>query len=450
MFDRAVAKKQLLENVTYEKGISSGHYNPIFDEIKSAINNYLANNKSSVSDYHLMKDIVDRNCDAKEEEINTQIPVPLYLGLMGTMAGILVGIGYLWLSGDLTSLLDAGNGNSGVEGVKALLGGVALAMISSILGIILTTRGSMMAKNAKAEEEKNKHVFLSWMQANLLPNLTNDTAQTLERMSTNLVSFNNTFSNNTKELGKTLSQVNEATRLQKQLMEAVEKLADKDVSKQNLELYAALKNSAQEIGILGGFLRDSNLYLANVRELNEKLDKNEKRSQAIEEMVEFFKKEIVQIEQRKEAINRAVGEVDSRLEETFRRLTQHAENNVEEFQAALGKQQDILQKKLSETQVIVDELKNLTSIKDSIAKFEKAIAEQNRKIDRLTENIRLLAEAKAEGVSHPYHEHFEPKTPVWKKVIIWGSVTIGLLVLLSLVIANWNAIYSFLVDVLRF
>ena len=61
------------------------------------MNNYLDNNKSAVSDFHLMKDIVDRNCDAKEEEIQTQIPVPLYLGLIGTMSGILIGVGFLVL-----------------------------------------------------------------------------------------------------------------------------------------------------------------------------------------------------------------------------------------------------------------------------------------------------------------------------------------------------------------
>lgn len=455
VFDSARAMNCLIEDCPFENDISSDHFNPIFEEIKNGINNYLENNKGSVSDYHLMKDIVDRNCDAKEDEISTQIPVPLYLGLMGTMVGILVGVGYLWISGDLSALLNGGMGNSGSEGVEALLGGVALAMISSILGIFLTTRGSMKAKNAKAEEEKNKHIFLSWIQANLLPRLSNDTAQTLERMSNNLVSFNNTFSSNTDELGKTLSQVNEATKLQKQLMEAVEKLNDKEISKQNLELYSVLRSSSQEIASLGSFLKDSNQYLANVRELNEKLDKNEKRTLAIEEMAEFFKKELAQINERKESINKAVGEVDSRLEETFRKLTQHAEENVEAFQVALGKQQDVLQRKLYETQILIDELKNLSSIKESIAKFEKATTEQNRKIDKLAENIRILAEAKTNGIASEYHEPIGLKTrdaviPIWKKIIIWSCATIGIILLLSLAIANWDAIYSFLLNFLRF
>ena len=448
VFNSPAAKKALLERASLTKGISSSHQNPVFDEIKKAINNYLSNNKGSVSDFHLMKDIVDRNCDAKEEEINMQIPVPLYLGLMGTMAGILVGIGYLWFSGDLSALLNSGDGKSGADGVEALLGGVALAMISSILGIFLTTSGSMKAKDAKAEEEKNKHVFLSWMQAALLPNLSNDTAQTLERMSSNLVNFNRTFSNNTAELGKALSQVNEATRLQSQLMQAVEKLADKNISRQNLEVYYALKNCSEEIGTLGKYLNSSNEYLAAVRDLNEKLDKDEKRSKAVEKMAAFFENEVTQIEQRKAMITKTVGEIDSQLEEQLRKLGEHASENVDNFYKALGKQQDALQKKLDETQVIVNELKNLSSIKESITKFEKATAEQNRKIDRLTESIQQLAESKIGGTV--YHDRSESKVPLWKQILIRiSSVVLGL-VLLAVIIANWNAIYSFLLGVLEF
>lgn len=437
VFNSVAAKEALIDHASLSKGISSSHGNPVFNEIKDAINNYLSNNKGSVSDFHLMKDIVDRNCDAKEEEINTQIPVPLYLGLMGTMAGILIGIGYLWFSGDLSALLNSGNGKSGADGVEALLGGVALAMISSILGIFLTTSGSMRAKDAKAEEEKNKHVFLSWMQANLLPNLSNDTAQTLERMSSNLVNFNKTFSFNTAELGKALSQVNEATRLQSQLMQAVEKLADKNISKQNLEVYNALKNCSQEIGTLAVYLNSTNEYLAAVRDLNEKLDKDEKRSKAVERMAAFFENEAMQIEQRKAAISKTVGEIDSQLEEQLRKLGEHASENVDKFYQALGKQQDALQKKLDETHVIVSELKNLSSIKDSISKFEKATAEQNRKIDKLTENIRLLAESKS-GAGK-----VNIKIPRWLKVVLIGStvlIVISCVLFIGLLIRDYIGI----------
>jgi len=441
-FKRAKAIKDLLEiyENTPAQIVVDDEENQVFTEISSSINEYLSANEGSVSDFHLMKDILDRNCDAKEEEINTQIPVPLYLGLVGTMVGILVGIGYLWISGGLSDLLNSGNENSGADGVEALLGGVALAMVSSILGILLTTFGSMKAQTTKALVERNKHIFLSWMQAKLLPNLSNDTVQTLNRMSQNLTAFNNTFSSNTSDLSNALSQVNEAVVLQKQLLDAVGKIADKNLAVQNIQLYDALKNSTKEIGTLAEYLYNTNDYLANVRALNEKLDKNEQRNKALEEMAMFFKIEISQIEHRKDTINKAVGTIDSILEERLRILADHASDNLENFYKALGKQQDALQKKLDETQIIISELKNLSAIKDSIAKFERAMSSQNSKLENLSASILLLAKAKTEGMSistiDPKH-----KMIVWKKLLIWSIIAVGGVILFAILIANWNTIY---------
>ncbi len=440
-----------------ENGIESKHNNPIFSEIQTSINNYLSVNKSGVSDYHLLKDIVDRNCDSQEEEINTQIPIPLYLGLVGTMVGILVGIGYLWINGGLEALLSTpiqGNltneafdalkdelNSKSVNGVTALLGGVALAMFASIFGILLTTFGSMNAKNAKSEIEKNKHIFLSWIQAKLLPTLSNDTAQSLERMSQNLVTFNKTFSNNTNELGKVLSQVNDSYRLQKQLFDSVKQIAEKDISVKNLQLYNVLKNSTEEIGTLAVYLNNVNDYLANVKALNEKLDKSEQRTKSIEEMATFFKAEVQQVEARKGAINKAVGTVDSVLQDALRDLRDHANEQLEELKKTTGKQYDFLQQNSQHIHSIVSELKNLTAVKESILKFEQATREQNGKFDKLAASIQALAKAKIEGTTMPIL--LKPQMPINKRVLIWASSFVGSMLMIFLVIANWINIAGF-------
>lgn len=436
-----------------ENGIESKHTNPIYVRVQTSINNYLSVNKSGVSDFHLMKDIVDRNCDSQEEEINTQIPIPLYLGLVGTMAGILVGIGFLVFGGGLNDLLgtepskivaffkDSFNIKETENGIETLMGGVALAMISSILGILFTTFGSIQAKNAKAEVEKNKHIFLSWIQAKLLPNLSNDTASTLEKMSQNLVRFNNTFSTNTSELGKALSQVNESYRLQTQLYNTVKQLAEKDVSVKNLQLYNVLKNSTDEIGTLANYLNNVNDYLANVKALNEKLDASEQRTKSIEDMAAFFKAEVHQIEARKGMINKAVGTIDSVLQEALSKLKDHANDQLEELKKTTGKQYEFLQNNSEHINVIVSELKNLAAVKESILKFEQAARAQNSKLDNLATAIQALAKAKAEGTTLPFS--LKPQMPIKKRVLIWTSSAAGGLAVLFLVIANWVNISGF-------
>ena len=77
--------------------------NETLKEIRDALNMYLQKNRGAASDFYLMKDVVERYCDAEEEEINIQQPIPLYLGLMGTMVGIIVGIGFIAVSGGLSS-----------------------------------------------------------------------------------------------------------------------------------------------------------------------------------------------------------------------------------------------------------------------------------------------------------------------------------------------------------
>jgi hypothetical protein len=421
--------------------ILTNHNNPVFSIIVTSINDYLSVNKSGASDFHLMKDIVDRNCDIHEEEINTQIPIPLYLGLMGTMGGILIGIGYLWLSGGLSVLLNTGNQSSGANGVEVLLGGVALAMIASIVGIYLTTKGSLRTKDAKSIVEKSKHAFLSWMSAKLLPNLSNDVASTMEKMSQNLVSFNKTFSSNTLELGKTLNQVKETSLVQTQLLNAVKQIADKDIPQKNLELLNALKNSTNEIGLLGSYLNHVNEYLANVKALNEKLDASEQRTKAIEEMYAFFKSEIQQVEARKGLITKAVGTVDSVLEEALRKLKDNAEGQLEELKKTTAKQYDFLQQNSQQINNIVAELKNLTAVKESIQKFEQAARAQNTKFDTLANAIQALAKAKVEGTPIKI---IKPSIPIKKKVLIWSIAFCIGVPLLFLILANGYLVINLL------
>ena len=123
-----------------------GSGNQVFYSIKESINKYLANNSGSVIDFTLLKDAVDRHCDSVEHDINTLTPTPLYCGLAGTMAGVIIGLSSLITTGSITDLLSSGSGDFGsaAGGVNDLLSGVAWAMLASIMGILLTTIASLL------------------------------------------------------------------------------------------------------------------------------------------------------------------------------------------------------------------------------------------------------------------------------------------------------------------
>lgn len=436
-----------------EPGIIAEHTNPVMEVIIISINNYLQNNKGAVSDFHLIKDIVERNCDAKEEEIDTQIPIPLYLGLVGTMAGILVGVGSLWISGGLADLLSSNNGN-GAKGVEALLGGVAIAMISSIIGILLTTWGAMQAKNSKVEVEKNKNIFLSWIQANLLPKLSDGAAATLEKVSQNLNIFNKTFSENTRELKETFSSVQNTYKDISSVLNAINHLRINDIAKYNIQVYEKMKNTTDEIGVLGEHLKGVNQYLSATTGVVQKLDV-------------VFDREISQFDERIGAIKKAVGNIDNgistslttlndnttihldefrkssvSLNEKFEKAVEVQQNTLQnavsqqqqQFEVELSKQETnitgfldrqnkALESKSKEVENLVTELQNLTAVKTSIGRLEQFTKEQNSKLDRLSQAIEKLAQMKLDengGVGKPL-----TLFPQWVKIsgfAIGGSI----------------------------
>ena len=125
-----------------------GSGNSIFESIKNSINKYLGNNSGSVIDFGLLKDAIDRHCDSVENDIATQTPIPLYWGLAGTMAGVILGLWDLLDSNAILTLMGSGAGQidantqDAAKGIDALLSGVAWAMGASICGIILTTINS--------------------------------------------------------------------------------------------------------------------------------------------------------------------------------------------------------------------------------------------------------------------------------------------------------------------
>lgn len=116
----------------------SGNGNHIFQAIINSINKYLGNNSGSVIDFGLLKDAVDRHCDSVENDIATQTPIPLYWGLAGTMAGVIIGLWDLLASDAISTLMGSGAGQinasaqQAAKGVDALLSGVAWAMGASI------------------------------------------------------------------------------------------------------------------------------------------------------------------------------------------------------------------------------------------------------------------------------------------------------------------------------
>jgi DNA repair exonuclease SbcCD ATPase subunit len=418
-----------------------------------SINEYLANNKGQVSDYHLIKDIVDRNTETKEDEINTMIPIPLYLGLIGTMICIFVGLQGL----NLNSMV-SGKGEDMIQGISPLLSGVAVAMITSIIGIFLTTIGSWLAKNAKIETESEQNAFLTWIQANLLPNLSNDTAQALQRMTQDLTSFNRTFSTNAKNLNEMFQQIHTVSQDQTDILNAMKRFKITEVVSANITIYDKLKNCTDEIGKLGEYLQEINKHQANTTEAIEKLNTFfDKGIEAIDEInlevkdaLERFKtntkKYIKDLEEKLDSqildIEAAAKKQQTALALALKtqsdELTKHFATVTAGIETAANKQQEIFEQKLKNLNTLVTELQNLSAVKSSLAELVKQSGVQSQQIAQLTRAIHELAEMKTTGGT------MQTRLPQWLIIIIvvgGGLVSITCLaVLVPKIIELFNSL----------
>ena len=267
-----------------------GKGNEVFTSIKDSINKYLGNNSGSVIDFSLLKDAVDRHCDSVENDINTLTPVPLYCGLAGTMAGVIVGLGSLLSTGSITALLSSGQGNFGdaANGVNDLLEGVAWAMIASICGIFLTTVGSILFKRYKLKGESGKNTFLAWLQAKLLPELPSDTSDALSKLVKNLNKFNNTFAANTSELRGALTQVNESYRIQGDIIKAVHDMDVMKMAKANVRVLEELKECTDKLELFNQYLNDVHGYTDEIQTFTSLFRQEANRLHVLEEIQQYF------------------------------------------------------------------------------------------------------------------------------------------------------------------
>ena len=324
-----------------------GAGNTIFESIKNSINKYLGNNSGSVIDFGLLKDAVDRHCDSVENDIATQTPIPLYWGLAGTMAGVIIGLTDLLKSDAILTLMGSSGGvinvasQNAATGINALLSGVAWAMLASIIGILLTTANSLLFKRCKLKEESGKNSFLAWMQSELLPELPSDTSQALNNLVKNLNKFNNTFRENTSNLGDALNAVNQSYAIQADIIKAVHDMDVMKMAKANVRVLQELKECTDKLEIFNEYLNDIEGYTTAIHRFESQFGEQADRLHILEEIRDFFRRH-------KSEIAKTTADADRTLQESLENIKESTSENVNEMQKRFVEQSEHFKKILED------------------------------------------------------------------------------------------------------
>lgn len=432
---------------------------PTLSEVEHSLNMYLQKNKGAASDFHIMKDVVERYCDADEEEITTQQPIPLYLGLMGTMVGIIVGIVYIAATKGF-SVDDI------TQSVTELMTCVAIAMSASFMGVYCTTRISWKSKDAFSRVESDKNKFYSWLQTELLPTLSGNTVNALYLLQQNLTQFNSTFQTNISGLNRALGQVRETSAEQVELINLLQDIDIRRVAQANVTVLRELRDCTGELTRFNQYMHSVSDYLTAVNALNSNINEHLNRTAAIERMGAFFEREIDQVRTREQYINEVVANVDNTLRDTFNALSEGTRNGVtelrnnstaefdrvtealtaqqqtfkealntqrdefaqalrseqESFMEYLRGQKDSLSAKSEEITQIVDRIRDFSETKNAMNSLLSASREQTGKLEEL---IGLLGRRNREGGVSSGPSKFE--IPAFYKIAI-GAIA-GLMLL---------------------
>ena len=329
--------------VSIQNDLASEDYKTTINDV----NSYLAKNKNKASDYHIIKEIVERNAHSVEEEIDTMLSTPLYLGLMATIIGIAFGVIFFAIK-DLPNLLNSENIDP--EGISTLLTDIGIAMIASFVGVLATKMSTSKYNDARRNMLSQKNVFLTWIQTELMPNLNDDLTGALVKMTQDLNNFNNTFAENTRELHETLQLVTDNYENQVELLETIDKLKINKIASANIEVYDKLKGCSDEIGKLFNHLEQSERYITKVVELNEKLGSIEERTKLSEELGRYFRDEIEYVKDRQGQMRMTMSQLDSVIAEALSNLGTSVNANVQELTVVFQRQNQSVQQLIEEQQ----------------------------------------------------------------------------------------------------
>lgn len=382
-----------------------GKKNETLKDILNSVNGYLLRNKGAVSDFNLVKDIVDRNIDKVDDEISNNLPTPLYLGLMGTMLGI---VGGLFFMPDVSGSETEG----AIGGIDALLGGVKIAMFASVSGLALTILSNYFFFKARKKVEHQKHDFFTFIQTQLLPILSKNTSSSIYSLQTNLLKFNKDFKDNMSNFSSTVNEVRQTFDSQLEVVQELKRIDVANIAKYNIDVMQQLQNSFKKLQDLASYLDNLNGFIGNTRELNlainQQLEKVGELSNiinrfdtnagTISESSTYLKSHFKNFDVREQAINDRIADFDSNtgkmidnLETSFSKRLKDFNDKDVEISSGFEKLFDDLRKKTRE--VFDDESGNIKSIKsdvDNLKGVSSELSGLNQKVTEQDKTIRDL------------------------------------------------------------
>lgn len=394
--------------------------NLLLKEITGSINQYLKKNKGNAADFHLLKNIVDRHLDTIDEEVGHLLPVPLYLGLAGTMVGIITGL--MSINGDV-------NSDAFVESITVVVGNIKWAMICSLLGLCLTTfLSAWVYRRTKAKMERQKNTLLDYLQSELLPHLNEDATATLLNMQANLKMFNDDFQKNITGFNGIMNEVRTAFNSQVELVKQLKNMDLVKMSSLNINVLDKLNQSMGEFEKFTKYLNRMNEFVSRTTALTNSINSQLDRTDLVREAAQGIKESIERNEtvmtilheflekvDENKALVTASTQMNDAVAEAMRQMKKHVEDEVGHLKGYTEQATKDLENLMQRERGHLNKLNSLDSLKDLSSAVTRMVNDTTTINQNLAKRIADLSNAIKSG---PNGERGNSGVPSWLSYIV--------------------------------
>ncbi|MBX0292691.1 hypothetical protein K3G63_19760 [Hymenobacter sp. HSC-4F20] len=328
--------------------VKAENASPQFQEILLDTNDYLRHNKGAAADFGILKDISERQSEVLDNEVQATVATPLYLGLLGTFLGVILGLMGI-----------ARNGVSDENALTPFLTGVLIAMTGSFVGLLLTLLGNGVLRQARQQLDRLQNQYYTFLQARLLPVLHADMASSLTNLKSVLDAFNQQFVGQVELFNPLMDKVTQNIRVQSDFLERLDTIGYDKMAAANILVFEKVRESAEMFAAFTGYQQRLNEMLQNgyqsaqsVNNILDRLRGFEKgindlgqyiggNNNSVQLMLDFFQKHQVELRNLKDRAEQHIDQAGVGLAEV---MNQRLAYNERQAQLAYEKWQQYFDK----------------------------------------------------------------------------------------------------------
>ena len=395
------------ENSTQVISVNSKKVLREFSSIIDSTNSYLRENQGTV-DFYVIQNLSERVSAAKESEAASGIQIPLYVGLMGTFVGVGVGLFSLNFIGLYSE-----------AGINYFLWGVVIAMLTSFVGLLLSTIAYYKLNHAIKCKDHNKNKYYTFIQTKLLPGMGSNIIDALGRLKGTLDNFNTVFSDNigninniVVNLAGNMQTIADGIGTQKEILNELYGSKYQSLIKVNMDTFdraekilPAMDNFVQKQKDLNEVMEKNSQFIASMHKLLDRVSTFESSINGLGESINdsqllgsrqlnLVQRHLDDLDQKQSLVENYTNQSNEVVEEYLKANLKNVRSLVDSFETAVKNAFEITNQespfqKLANLEVISEDIKRLNEM---LASYTQKEEEMMNIVSAIRDDVKSLKE----------------------------------------------------------